>query len=77
VAHQGVVNGKLAQRVIDGQDGPAGIAEDVGDALAYQRGPNNLSAGEAGGLGQMGVRCLRVCVGSHEKLLFQLLAASL
>ena len=58
VAHQHVVNGKLAQRVVDGQNRAAGIAEDVGDALAHQRGPQNLSAGEAGGRGEVRIRCL-------------------
>ena len=58
VAHEDVVDGKLAQRVVGGQDGAAGIAEDVGDALADQRGPEDLSAGEAGGRGEVSV-CVR------------------
>ena len=77
VANQYVVNGKLAQRVVGGQDGAAGIAEDVGDAFAHQRGPQNLSAGEARGRGQVSacVRYLsvRVCFGPHVN---SLLAAS-
>ena len=59
VAHQDVVDGKLAQRVVDGQNGAAGIAEDVGDAFADQRGPQDFSAGEAGGRGEVSVGCLR------------------
>ena len=55
VAHQDVVDGKLAQRVVGGQNCAAGIAEDVGNALAYQRGPQNFSAGEAGGRGEVSV----------------------
>ncbi len=49
VADQDVMNGELAQRVVGGQDGSAGIAEDGGDAFAYQCGPQDLRAGEAGG----------------------------
>jgi hypothetical protein len=33
--------GKLAQRVVDGQDRSAGIAEDGGDALAGEGGPED------------------------------------
>ena len=72
-----MVNGKLAQRVVGGQDGAARIAEDSGNAFAYQCGPQNLSAGEAGGCGEMGVCGLRVRVSSHGGLLFELLASSL
>ena len=43
-----VVDGELAQRVVDGQDGAAGIAEDGGDAFAGERGPKDFSAGEDG-----------------------------
>ena len=70
VADEDMVNGKLAQRVIDRQDGAAGIAEDGGDAFAHQRGPHDLRAGEAGGSGEMSVCGLRGCVGSHGGLLF-------
>ena len=62
--HQRVVYGKLAQRVIDGQNGAARIAEDVRDALAHQRGPHNLRAGQARG---RLILCLRVI--SHDDLL--------
>ena len=65
VAHQYVVDGKLAQRIIDGQNRAARIAEDVGNALADQRGPHNFRAGEAGGCGEVSVGGLRSCVGSH------------
>ena len=61
VAHEHVMDGELAQRVVGGQDGAAGIAEDVRDALAHQRGPEDFSAGEAGGRGEVSVRA-RVCV---------------
>ena len=76
VAHQHVVNGKLAQRVVGGQNRAAGIAEDVGDALAHQRGPQNLSAGEAGGRGQVSVRCLRVALVPMVDSFCQLLASA-
>ena len=69
VANEDVVNGKLAQRVVDGQNRAAGVAEDVGNALAYQRGPHDFCAGEAGGGGEVGVGCLRGCVVSHGWLL--------
>src|ERR1035437_5563864 len=46
VADEGVVDGELAQGVIDGQDGPAGIAEDVGNAFAHQGGPYDFRAGK-------------------------------
>ena len=55
VAHEDVADGELAQRVVDGQDGAAGIAEDGGDALADECGPDDLGAGEGG------VRFLTVC----------------
>src|ERR1700722_15404974 len=64
-----MMNGKLTQRVIGGQNCAPGIAEDGCDALAHKRGPQNFSAGEAGGSGEVGIRCLRVCGGSHVGLL--------
>ena len=48
VADEDVVDGELAQRVVDGQDGSAGIAEDVGDAFAGERGPEDFGSGEGG-----------------------------
>jgi hypothetical protein len=51
---QDVVDGKLAQRVVDGQDSSAGIAEDGGGALADEGGPDDFGSGEGG------VRVLRV-----------------
>ena len=39
VAHEDVVDGELAQRVVDGEDGSAGVAEDGSDAFAYKGGP--------------------------------------
>ena len=40
--------GELAQGVVDGQDGSAGIAEDGGDAFAGERGPEDFGSGEGG-----------------------------
>jgi hypothetical protein len=49
VAYQNVVDyGELAQGVVCGQDGSAGIAEDGGDALADEGGPEDFGAGELG-----------------------------
>jgi len=45
---ENVVDGELAQRVVDGQDGAAGIAEDGGGALADERGPEAFGSGELG-----------------------------
>ena len=45
VADEDVVDGELAQRVVSGQDGPAGIAEDGGDALADEGGPDDFCSG--------------------------------
>jgi len=47
-ANEDMVDGELAQRVVDGQDGAAGITEDGGDALAGEGGPEDLGAGEVG-----------------------------
>ena len=71
VAHQDVMDGKFAQRVVGGQDSAARIAEDVSHAFADQRGPEDFSTGEARGRGQMSVRvrcfgCTRVCFGPHS-----------
>ena len=41
-AHEDVVNGKLAQRIIDRQNCAAGIAEDVSNALTHERGPQDF-----------------------------------
>ena len=48
VADEDVVDGKLAQGIVGGQDGPAGIAEDGGDALAGKGRPDDLGSGEGG-----------------------------
>ncbi len=40
VAYEDVVDGKLAQRVVDGKNGSARVPEDLGNALAYQCGPD-------------------------------------
>ncbi len=54
MAHQHVTNhGKLAQRIVGGQNGAAGIAKDICNSLADQRGPDDFRAGEAGGGGEM------------------------
>ena len=69
VTDEDVVNGKLAQRVVDRQDGSAGITEYGFNALADQRGPHDFSTGEAGGGGEVGVCGWRVVGGSHGGLL--------
>ena len=56
VAHQYMMNGKLAQRVVCGQNGSARISEDVRYALTDERGPKNLRACEACGCGEVSVR---------------------
>ena len=62
VAHEHVVDGgELAQRVVDGKDGSAGIAEDGGDAFAGERGPEDLGAGEGGVLVGLMVRVHWTC----------------
>ena len=48
VADEDVVDGELAQRVVGGQDGSAGIAEDGGDAFADEGCPDDFCAGEGG-----------------------------
>jgi hypothetical protein len=48
VAHEDVVDRELAQRVVGGKDGSAGIAEDGGDALANEGGPEDFCSGEGG-----------------------------
>ncbi len=47
VADQDVVDRIFAQSVVDGQDGATGIAEHMANALAFEGGPDDLSAGEA------------------------------
>ncbi len=37
---------ELAQRVVDGQDGSAGIAEDLVYTFAGQSGPDDFGSGE-------------------------------
>ena len=44
VPHQHVPDGKLTQRVVDGQDGAAGITEDFADAFSFERCPHDLRA---------------------------------
>jgi len=45
VAREHVVDGELAQSIVGGEDGSAGIAEDRGDTFAYERGPEDLGSG--------------------------------
>ncbi len=45
VAHEDVVDGEFAQRVVDGEDGSAGVAEDGGGAFADEGGPEDFGAG--------------------------------
>jgi hypothetical protein len=40
-----MVDGELAESVVGGEDGSAGIAEDRGDTFAYERGPEDLGSG--------------------------------
>src|SRR5262245_11659592 len=46
MTHEHVADGVLQHRVVRGQDRPARIAEDVGDALAHEALPENRSARE-------------------------------
>ena len=66
VAHQHVTDGKLAQRIVGGQNSAARIAEDVRNALAHQRGPQNLSARQARGRGEVSVRVFRLRAGCRH-----------
>jgi len=50
-----VMEGELPQCVVGGQDGAAGIAEDGGNAFAYECGPQDLRTGETGRSGEVGV----------------------
>ena len=50
VADEDVADGEFAQRVVDGQNRAAGIAEDLAHAFAFERGPDDFCAGETGGL---------------------------
>ncbi len=45
VADEDVVDGELAQRVVGGEDGSAGVAEDLGDAFACEGGPEDFGSG--------------------------------
>ncbi len=54
MADQDVADGIFAQSVVDGQDGAAGIAEHVTNALSFKGGPDDLSAGEARGVAGCG-----------------------
>ena len=59
VPHEHVVDGgELAQRVVDREDGSAGIAEDGGGAFAGERGPEDLGAGEGGVVVRIGRHCV-------------------
>ena len=61
VADEDVVDGgELAQGVVDGQDGSAGIAEDGGDAFAGEGGPEDFGSGEGGVL--VCCSCSSVCL---------------
>src|SRR6202522_2858368 len=48
VADEDVVDGELAQGVVGGEDGSAGVAEDLIHAFADERGPDDFGAGEGG-----------------------------
>ena len=48
VAHEDVVDGELAQGVVDGEDGSAGVAEDAVYVLAGEGGPEDFCSGEGG-----------------------------
>ncbi len=48
VADEDVVDGELAQRVVDGEDGSARVAEDAVYALAGEGGPEDFGSGELG-----------------------------
>ena len=56
VADQDVADRVFAQSVVDGQDRSTGIAEYFANALAFEGGPDDLSAGEARGLAGGGCR---------------------
>ena len=65
VADEDVVDGKLAQRIVDGQNRSARIAEDIRNALTDQRRPDNLRAGQPRGRGEVafcGMCGLGVCI---------------
>ena len=59
VADEDMVDGELAQRVVDGQDGPAGIAEDGGYALADEGRPDDFGSGEGGDVFALRFVCVR------------------
>ena len=61
VAHQDVADRVFAQSVVDGQDGAAGIAKHFANTLAFEGGPDDLSAGEARGLAGGGCRYFAHC----------------
>ncbi len=48
VADEDVVDGELAQGVVDGEDGSAGVAEDPVYAFAGESGPEDFGSGEGG-----------------------------
>ena len=58
VAHQNMADRVLAQSVVDRQDRSTGIAEYFANALAFEGGPDDLSAGEARGLAGGGCRLI-------------------
>ncbi len=45
VADENVADGEFAQRVVDGQNRAAGVAEDLAHALAFEGGPEDLGSG--------------------------------
>ena len=49
MADEDVVDGgEFAERVVDGEDRAAGVAEDGGGAFAGEGGPEDFGAGEGG-----------------------------
>src|SRR5450631_1113331 len=57
MANQDVPDRVFAQRVVDRQNGAAGIAEHFTNALPFQCCPDDLSAGEARRVAGGGFRC--------------------
>ena len=50
VADEDVVDGELAQGVVGGEDGSAGVAEDLVHAFAGEGGPDDFGSGEGWGV---------------------------
>ncbi len=63
--HQDVMNGKLAQRVVNRKDRSAGIAEDIRNALTYKRRPHDLCTGEGSWCGEVRICGLATRTVSH------------